>query len=62
MSLKLVMVVVVIQVVAASWTQVTGWCVVDIVQVVVVVSLMLVAVRVVVTVDVDMLECWGHRR
>lgn len=53
---------VVIQVVVMLSTQVTGWCVVDIVQVVVVVSLTLVAVRVVVTVDVDMLECWGHRR
>jgi len=53
---------VVIQVVVMLSTQVTGWCVVDIVQVVVVVSSTLVVVRVVVTVDVDMLECWGHRR
>jgi len=50
-------VVVVIQVVVMLLTQVTGWCVVNIVQVVVVVSSTLVAVRVVVTVDVDMLEC-----
>jgi len=52
---------VVIQVVVMLSTQVTGWCVVDIIQVVVVVSSTLVAVRVVVTVNVNMLECWGHR-
>ena len=56
-----VVVDVVIQVVVMLSTQVTGWCGVDIVQVVVVVSSMLVAVRVVVTINVDMLEYWGHR-